>query len=196
MSSYIPIYAVDFDGTLCESQWPGIGAPNTKLIEHLIKRRKEGAKIILWTCRVEERLQEAVEWCREQGLEFDAVNDNLPESIEKYGCNSRKIHADCYIDDKAADKDKYRLPFFDPTPVHFDNEKYPIGSKWSLMIEGSITPVIVKETTMQYDFSKRKRVSHIRLVYCGNRPEMRLYELCQTEEWLSGKLIRVKGNKA
>ncbi len=65
MSSYAPIYAVDFDGTLCESRWPGIGAPNTKLIEYLIKKRKEGAKVILWTCRVEEKLQEAVEWCKE-----------------------------------------------------------------------------------------------------------------------------------
>lgn len=60
MSDYIPIYAVDFDGTLCESEWPGIGAPNRKLIEHLIKRQKDGAKIILWTCRVNGRLQEAM----------------------------------------------------------------------------------------------------------------------------------------
>lgn len=30
MSSFVPIYAVDFDGTLCESKWPGIGAPNKK----------------------------------------------------------------------------------------------------------------------------------------------------------------------
>lgn len=112
MSNYIPIYAVDFDGTLCESKWPGIGAPNTKLIQHLIKRQKEGAKIILWTCRVNERLQEAVEWCKGQGLEFDAVNDNIPELIEAYGgVNPRKITATVYIDDMAADKAKYGLPF-------------------------------------------------------------------------------------
>jgi len=58
MSSFVPIYAVDFDGTLCESKWPGIGAPNKKLIQHLIQRRTEGAKVILWTCRVEEHLKE------------------------------------------------------------------------------------------------------------------------------------------
>lgn len=52
MSSFVPIYAVDFDGTLCESKWPGIGAPNKKLIQHLVQRRAEGAKVILWTCRV------------------------------------------------------------------------------------------------------------------------------------------------
>lgn len=82
MSSFVPIYAVDFDGTLCESKWPGIGAPNKKLIQHLVQRRTEGAKVILWTCRVEEHLKEAVDWCSKFGLEFDAVNDNLPENVE------------------------------------------------------------------------------------------------------------------
>lgn len=104
MSSFVPIYAVDFDGTLCESKWPGIGAPNKKLIQHLIQRRTEGAKVILWTCRVEEHLKEAVDWCSKFGLEFDAVNDNLPENVEKYGNNPRKVYATCYIDDLAVDK--------------------------------------------------------------------------------------------
>lgn len=57
--------------------------------------------LILWTCRAGEKLQEAIEWCREHGLLSDAVNDNLPEMIEKWGSNSRKITADIYIDDKA-----------------------------------------------------------------------------------------------
>ena len=43
----------------------------------------------------------AVEWCRQQGLTFDAVNDNLPEIINLYGSNSRKVSCDYYIDDKA-----------------------------------------------------------------------------------------------
>lgn len=112
MNNRIPIYAVDFDGTLCENAWPAIGAPNRNLIEHLIKRQKEGVKIILWTCRVDERLQEAVEWCRDQGLVFDAVNDNIPEIIEAYGGkNPRKITATIYIDDCAAIKTVFGLPF-------------------------------------------------------------------------------------
>lgn len=105
------IYAVDFDGTLCESVFPEIGAPNIALINHLIKRRKHGNKIILWTCRVGERVQEAVEWCRERGLEFDAVNANLPEMIEHWGNDPRKIFADVYIDDKAINKPKYCVPY-------------------------------------------------------------------------------------
>lgn len=105
------IYAVDFDGTLCESVWPGIGAPNMELIEHLKKRRKQGNRIILWTCREGDRLQEAVEWCRQFGLEFDAVNENLPEMIKKYGYDARKIAYDILIDDKAVNKPKYHVPY-------------------------------------------------------------------------------------
>ena len=100
-----------FDGTLCESVFPDIGKPNMALINHLIKRRKQGNKLILWTCRVGDRLAEAVEWCKQFGLEFDAVNENLPEMIELWGGESRKVFADVYIDDKAVNKPKYRVPY-------------------------------------------------------------------------------------
>ena len=105
------VYAVDFDGTLCESVWPGIGAPNMELINHLINRRLQGNKIILWTCREGERLQEAVDWCKRYGLRFDAVNDNLQELKDEFGNNPRKIAADAYIDDKAVNKPKYHVPY-------------------------------------------------------------------------------------
>lgn len=95
------ILAVDFDGCLCESKWPEIGAPNTRLIERLKRRIKQGDKLILWTCREGEQLREAVAWCKAHGLEFDAVNANLPEMNALYGNDSRKIGADYYIDDKA-----------------------------------------------------------------------------------------------
>ena len=39
--------------------------------------------------------------CWEHQLEFDAINDNLPEIVEMYGINSRKITCDNYIDDNA-----------------------------------------------------------------------------------------------
>ena len=81
------------------------------LINHLIKRRKQGNKIILWTCREGERLQEAVEWCQKYGLEFDAVNGNIPEMIEWYGNDTRKIGYDVLIDDKAVNKPKYHVPY-------------------------------------------------------------------------------------
>ena len=95
------IIAVDFDGTLCYSNWPDVGEPNKELIEYLKIWKKQGHKLILWTCRAGDALDAAVRWCSQQQLEFDAVNDNLPEIIEKYGSNSRKISCDYYIDDRA-----------------------------------------------------------------------------------------------
>ena len=94
------IIAVDFDGTLCADLYPGIGAPNQRLIFVLKQLKARGAKLILWTCRCGEPLSEAVGWCKKHGLTFDAVNENLPEVLEKYGTDSRKITADLYIDDK------------------------------------------------------------------------------------------------
>ena len=92
--------AVDFDGTLCFSSWPELGEPNTPLIEYLKQWKSDGNKLILWTCRAGEALDKAVKWCSEHELQFDAINDNLPEVIEMYGNNSRKISCDYYIDDR------------------------------------------------------------------------------------------------
>ncbi|MBR1703529.1 MAG: hypothetical protein IJ716_16560 [Lachnospiraceae bacterium] len=95
------IIAVDFDGTLSFGEWPNVGEPNTPLITYLKDWKQAGNKVILWTCRAGAALELALSWCREQELEFDAVNDNLPEIVEFYGNNSRKITCDYYIDDKA-----------------------------------------------------------------------------------------------
>ena len=94
------IIAVDFDGTLCVNKYPEIGDPNKELIAYLKKRQANGEKLILWTNRVDDRLDEAVKWCAEHGLVFDAVNDNLPEIVESFGSNCRKIFANEYIDDR------------------------------------------------------------------------------------------------
>ena len=103
------VFGVDFDGTLSFGQWPGCGPANDGLIDFLIKRQISGDKLILWTCREGNDLDVAVDWCQHMGLVFDAVNDNLPEVIEKYGCNSRKISCDFYIDDKAVAGNIYKL---------------------------------------------------------------------------------------
>ena len=101
MDNDYKIIAVDFDGTLCYSNWPDLGAPNTALINYLLREKAAGNKLILWTCRAGKALSDATRWCLEQGLTFDAVNDNLPEIVEFYGNNSRKITCDLYIDDKS-----------------------------------------------------------------------------------------------
>lgn len=94
------IIAVDFDGTLCEDKWPEIGAPNKELIAYLKEQKATGAKLILWTCRVDDLLQNAVRWSSEQGLIFDTVNENLPEVLQWMGGDTRKIFANEYIDDR------------------------------------------------------------------------------------------------
>ena len=108
----VSIIAVDFDGTLCYSNWPELGEPNLPLIHQLRYLRELGTKLILWTCRSDRQLEDAVEWCKGYDLYFDAINDNLPEVIELYGNNSRKISCDFYIDDRAIG-----LPFCLPESV-------------------------------------------------------------------------------
>ena len=103
------IIAVDFDGTLCENKWPDIGEANQELITDLIERQNEGDKIVLWTCRSGDKLVDAILWCHAAGLEFDAVNENLPEMIAEFGEDCRKIFAHEYIDDRMCCK--YNLPY-------------------------------------------------------------------------------------
>lgn len=99
------IIAVDFDHTLSNAGYPHIGQPNKPLFDVLIKLKTQGHNIILWTCREDIQLQQAVDWCKEQGLEFDAVNENLPW----LGFYSRKVCADMYIDDLAVGKDNWMM---------------------------------------------------------------------------------------
>lgn len=93
------ILAIDFDGTLCVNRYPEIGEPNEEMITALKTFKSYGDELILWTCRKDERLKEAVEWCKERGLIFDAINENLPRIIEEFGGDTRKVFADYYIDD-------------------------------------------------------------------------------------------------
>lgn len=95
------IIAVDFDNTIAYTQYPKIIAPNMRVIEYLRRKKAENAVIILWTCREGEVLECAVEWCKQNDVPIDLVNENFPERIEKYKSDSRKINADIYIDDKA-----------------------------------------------------------------------------------------------
>lgn len=95
------ILAVDFDGTLVCDEFPDLGFPNMELLHALVEVRKRGHKVILWTCRSGDHLVQAVYMMKELGLEFDAINCNLPDIVEKYGGDTRKVYADIYIDDKA-----------------------------------------------------------------------------------------------
>ena len=93
------IIAIDFDGTIVEDAFPKIGKPMIFAFDTIKKLQEEGHRLILWTYRSGKRLQEAVDFCKENGIEFYAVNKNYPE--EQFdGKISRKIHADLFIDDR------------------------------------------------------------------------------------------------
>jgi len=97
--------AIDFDGCLCSENWPGIGVPNWDIISEAKREQKDGAALILWTCREGKLLAEAVEACRNWGLVFDAVNESTPEWIAAWGGDTRKVGATEYWDDRAANID-------------------------------------------------------------------------------------------
>ena len=91
--------AVDFDGTIVENRFPEIGKPIIFAVESLKKLQSEGHRLILWTYRHGERLNEAVEFCEKNGIRFYAVNKSYPEE-EFDNTISRKILADIFIDDR------------------------------------------------------------------------------------------------
>lgn len=92
--------AVDFDGTIVEHEYPGIGKEMLFAFQTLKELEKKGALLILWTFRSGRELDEAVEYCRSNGIEFYAVNRNYPEEVFNEAVVSRKINADIYIDDR------------------------------------------------------------------------------------------------
>lgn len=101
------IIAVDFDGTLSKTQLFEQEIGFLPLFNKLRIAKEKGHKLILWTCRGEEWLQEAIDFCYDYELEFDAVNENIKGPI--YKNISCKVVADLYIDDKAPGSIDYFL---------------------------------------------------------------------------------------
>ncbi|MAP79762.1 MAG: hydrolase [Aequorivita sp.] len=91
--------AVDFDGTIVEDAYPKIGRPIIFAFDTLKRLQNDGHRLILWTYRKGRTLQEAVDFCKENGIEFYAVNNSFPEE-EFDTSHSRKINADIFIDDR------------------------------------------------------------------------------------------------
>lgn len=92
------IIAIDFDGTVVEDKYPEIGKEKLFAFDTLKMLQKDGHRLILWTVRSGRRLEEAVEYCRRNGVEFYAVNESFPN--EKLENSSRKILADIFVDDR------------------------------------------------------------------------------------------------
>ncbi len=91
--------AIDFDGTIVEHKYPKIGKTKPFAFETLKALQKQGHDLILWTYRAGKELDEAVQFCKENGIDFFAINSSYPEEIMDNSI-SRKIYADIYIDDR------------------------------------------------------------------------------------------------
>lgn len=144
--------AVDFDGTIVQHCFPSIGLTIGRSIEILKKFKKEfGCRLILWTCREPNAgLPEAVEFCREQGLEFDAVNKSL--SLSKLGRS--KVLADLVIDDRGAGRAGASLKEFgDMTPEEWDRIDQWVTARCRKLLE---------------DYELLTRISNVPYVDKGN----------------------------
>ena len=92
------IVCVDFDGTCVMHEYPEIGEEVPNAVKVLKKLNDNQVKIILWTIRSGEYLQDAVNWFVERGIELWAVNKN-PQ--QRFWSKSPKAYASVYIDDAA-----------------------------------------------------------------------------------------------
>jgi hypothetical protein len=103
MSREIYIIAVDFDGTIADHRYPDIGQEVPGAFRYLKEFQERGCKLVLWTMRSDcpengPTLTDAVEFCRQHGIEFFGVNHN-PEQGD--WTSSPKAYAHLYIDDAA-----------------------------------------------------------------------------------------------
>ena len=103
------IVAVDFDGTLCDHEFPSIGAPKVGAKEALQRIRDLGFKILIWTCRTchfnyeifggdpsthtfeRQSVKDMIAWLDANEIPYDEIDD---------GSRGKPL-ADFYLDDKA-----------------------------------------------------------------------------------------------
>ena len=93
------VIAVDFDGTIVEHKYPEIGKEMMFATDTLKALQEKGHRLILWTYRVGKELDDAVDFCKQRGVEFYAINKNYPEEVIDAN-TPRKLNADIFIDDR------------------------------------------------------------------------------------------------
>ncbi len=94
------VIAVDFDGTIVEHAYPKIGKPIPFAIDTLKMLQRDQHLLIMWTVREGELLDDAIKYCKDRGVEFYAVNSNLPEEVDNDQYATRKLNAELFIDDR------------------------------------------------------------------------------------------------
>lgn len=95
-----PILAIDFDGTIRKTKRATergkVLMPHCK--ETLEKLYNDGFRMIVWTCRSFEMLEEVIVFLKKHDIlkYFECINENVKDII---WWNTRKIFSDFYIDD-------------------------------------------------------------------------------------------------
>ncbi|MBV1929352.1 MAG: hypothetical protein KUG81_07575 [Gammaproteobacteria bacterium] len=113
------ILAVDFDLTICMSDYPSLGKERENASQIMNILAVEGYGIVINTCREGIALADAILWMDHNCIPYHYLNCNFPHLIEKYSADCRKISADIYIDDKGIEP----LPTWDR--IHeIINEKF------------------------------------------------------------------------
>jgi hypothetical protein len=99
------LIAIDMDGTITKQAYPEIGEPLTGAFQVMKELQAAGHRLVLWSCREDvgsspehHNLKRAIEFCRQNGIEFESVNENILAGFAPL--KGRKIYADVYIDDK------------------------------------------------------------------------------------------------
>ena len=95
------IIAIDFDGTIVENRYPEIGHERPFAIDTMKMLQQDRHQLVLWTCREGQLLEDALQWCRERGVEFYAANRDYPEeTTDNNPYFSRKLKVDLFLDDR------------------------------------------------------------------------------------------------
>ena len=90
--------AIDFDGTCVDHRYPEVGNPAPNSIETLKALNLAGFNLILWTMRSEEKLQDAINWFKDNDISLFGIQRNPTQDSWS---SSPKCYAHVYIDDAA-----------------------------------------------------------------------------------------------
>ena len=93
------IIAVDFDGTVVDHRFPDVGQDVPEAANVLtVMVKLYQARIILWTMRSGQALEDAKTWFAVRGISLFGVNSN-PQQVT--WTSSPKAYAHAYVDDAA-----------------------------------------------------------------------------------------------
>lgn len=103
------VVAVDFDSTIHPFRNPGCTFP--KLIQLLRDCKEKGFYIIIFTASHKERHTYIKEYCRENNIPFDTINEDIVyfKQYPQLDWTNSKIYYNILLDDKAGLSASYKI---------------------------------------------------------------------------------------